>query len=80
MHYVYLLQSIPHPERRYIGSTKDLKRRIAEHNTGKGEHTRTYRPWRLITYAAFADPRRAQEFERYLKTGSGQAFANRRLW
>ncbi|MCZ6549814.1 MAG: GIY-YIG nuclease family protein [candidate division NC10 bacterium] len=80
MHYVYLLRSIPHPDRRYIGSTKDLKRRISEHNAGKGEHTHKYRPWRLVTYAAFADTRRAQEFERYLKTGSGQAFANRRLW
>lgn len=80
MHYVYLRQSIRHPERRYIGSTNDLKRRLAEHNAGKGEHTGKYRPWRLVTHAAFADTGRAQEFERYLKTGSGQAFVNRRLW
>ena len=80
MHYVYLLQSIPHPDRRYIGFTNDVKRRIAEHNAGEGGHTHKYRPWRLVTYAAFSNARRAQEFERYLKTGSGQAFANRRLW
>lgn len=80
MHYVYLPQSISHSGRRYIGFTNNLKRRIAEHNAGKGEHTHKYRPWRLVTYAAFADTRRALEFERYLKTGSGQAFANRRLW
>ena len=80
MHYVYFLQSIRHPACRYIGSTNNLKRRTAEHNAGKGKHTHKYRPWRLVTYAAFADTRRAREFERYLKIGSGQAFANRRLW
>jgi len=31
-------------------------------------------------YLSFQDDRRAVEFERYLKTGSGQAFASKRLW
>jgi hypothetical protein len=31
-------------------------------------------------YLCFEDDRRAVDFERYLKTGSGQAFANKRLW
>ena len=43
-------------------------------------YTSKYRPWKVVMYLCFEDERRAAEFERYLKTGSGQAFANKRLW
>jgi len=43
-------------------------------------HTSKYKPWKLIGYHAFTDKRRAQEFEYYLKSGSGKAFANKRFW
>jgi putative endonuclease len=33
-----------------------------------------------VTYVAFDDELRAREFEYYLKSGSGRAFANKRLW
>jgi len=42
-------------------------------------HTRQYKPWILETYLAFSDRNQAQDFERYLKTGSGIAFASKRL-
>jgi len=78
--YVYLLRSIPHPDRRYIGSTNDLRRRLAEHDAGKSVHTSKFRPWRLAAAVAFADVDRAIAFERYLKSGSGAEFARRHLW
>jgi predicted GIY-YIG superfamily endonuclease len=53
---------------------------MAAHNGGASRHTAKYRPWVLVSYHAFADERRAREFEYYLKTGSGQAFAKKRLW
>jgi len=62
------------------GLTTDLKQRLAEHNSGKSPHTAQFEPWRLVTYVAFSDEQKAAEFERYLKSGSGHAFANRRLW
>jgi hypothetical protein len=34
----------------------------------------------LVTYVAFADKQKAQAFELYLKSGSGHAFAKKRLW
>jgi len=80
MYYVYLLQSESHPEQRYIGYTTDLKQRLACHNSGNSKHTAKYLPWKLISYHAFADKKTAQEFEYYLKTGSGQAFAKKRFW
>ena len=80
MQYVYLLQSETFPDRRYVGVTSDLKRRLAEHNAKKSLHTSKYAPWRLVTYIAFSDQQKADLFERYLKSGSGHAFARRRLW
>ena len=80
MFYVYLIRSEEHPEQRYVGFTTDLKERMATHNAGGSVHTAKFKPWSLVTYLAFADKRKAQEFEHYLKTGSGRAFANKRFW
>jgi predicted GIY-YIG superfamily endonuclease len=80
MHYVYLIQSINFPEERYIGFTENLKNRLEDHNQGKSKHTSKFTPWKLISYHAFENKRTAQEFEHYLKSGSGKAFANKRFW
>jgi putative endonuclease len=80
MYYVYLLESEAEPGRRYVGLSSDLKQRFDDHNAGKSPHTAKYKPWRLITYVAFSSRSKAQEFERYLKSGSGHAFAKKRLW
>ena len=79
MTYVYLLPSIDHPHEPYGGLTDDLRSRFSAHNTGRSTHTTKYRPWRLVSYIAFFDERKAVEFERYLKTASGRAFAEKRL-
>jgi len=78
--YVYLIQSQSSPDRRYIGLTADLKKRIETHYVGGSIHTSKYVPWKLVSYHAFADRRRAQQFEYYLKSGSGKAFAKKRFW
>lgn len=80
MHYVYLLRSVDSPSQRYIGVTSDLRSRLAEHNSGKSPHTSKYQPWSMVTYIAFSDRDQAEKFERYLKSGSGHAFARKRLW
>jgi putative endonuclease len=78
--YVYLIESLSTQGKRYVGMTADLKQRFQEHNAGKSSHTSKFKPWRLMTYVAFTDRAKAEAFERYLKSGSGHAFANRRLW
>ena len=80
VYYVYLLESREFPGQHYVGFTLDLKRRVADHNAGKGPHTSKFAPWRLVTYIAFSEERKAAAFERYLKSGSGHAFARKRLW
>jgi putative endonuclease len=80
MHYVYLIESVAAQAERYVGSTSDLRRRIEDHNAGRSVHTAKFRPWRLVTYVGFSDRAKAEAFERYLKSGSGHAFARKRLW
>jgi putative endonuclease len=80
MFYVYLLRSIEFPDQTYIGYSTDLKTRMADHNAGRSPHTSKFKPWALISYHAFADGMTARSFERYLKTGSGHAFAKKRFW
>lgn len=80
MYYVYLLRSQPSPEQTYIGYTEDLKTRVKAHNSGASSHTAKFKPWTLVTYIAFSDKARAGDFESYLKSGSGQAFAKRHFW
>jgi predicted GIY-YIG superfamily endonuclease len=77
--YTYILQSVPYPEELYRGHSGDLKQRLAEHNHGKCPHTANFRPWKVKFYAAFETEELARNFERYLKSGSGHAFAKRHL-
>lgn len=79
MKYVYILRSINFPDRYYAGVTDDLKLRLAKHNAKEVPHTSKYAPWQLKTYIAFSDEKQAFEFEKYLKSASGRAFAKKRL-
>ncbi len=80
MKYVYLIQSIPYQKEKYIGITSDLKDRLKVHNEGGSPHTSRFKPWKLVAYLAFSSEEDAREFEQYLKSGSGRAFAEKRLW
>lgn len=77
MFYTYILRSVSHPAQRYIGSTINLRKRLAAHNSGEVSHTAKFRPWKLETYIAFDSEDKARAFELYLKSGSGHAFAAR---
>ena len=77
MKYVYILQSEASEEHFYVGLTDDVLARLAAHNTGRVTHTSKFVPWRLKNVVGFADENRAIAFERYLKSGSGRAFAKK---
>jgi predicted GIY-YIG superfamily endonuclease len=78
MKYVYILQSLDGIHF-YAGITDSVPTRLAKHNAGEVRHTAKYRPWRIKTYVAFSDEKQAFAFEKYLKSGSGRAFAKKRL-
>ncbi|MBK6912191.1 MAG: GIY-YIG nuclease family protein [Ignavibacteriales bacterium] len=43
MYFVYILQSLK-DNKRYIGSTNEIQRRVEEHNSGKVKSTRNRSP------------------------------------
>ena len=80
MVYVYVLRSMSDPTQTYIGCTEDLKARLAKHNEGGSPHTAKFRPWEVVVFIGFENRVKAWEFERYLKTGSGRAFAKKHFF
>lgn len=75
--FVYVLKNADATPHFYVGLTSDVTGRIADHNTGRCPHTARRRPWQLHVAIMFPDEQRAVRFERYLKSGSGRAFAKR---
>jgi putative endonuclease len=65
----------------YVGfTTKDIRERMDEHNRGITRTTAPHIPWNIEVVVSFKDMSKAQEFETYLKHGSGYAFAKRHFW
>ena len=77
--FVYVLKNTEQPPRYYTGLTSDVAERFATHNQNNGQWSARHRPWRIDFVIEFADAARAARFERYLKSGSGVAFAKRHL-
>jgi len=53
VYYVYILQSKSAPNQRYIGLTRDLKKRLLDHQDGRSPHTAKFAPWLMVAYFAF---------------------------
>jgi predicted GIY-YIG superfamily endonuclease len=78
MWYVYFLRLANNDV--YVGSTNDLKSRVAKHGAGYVISTKRHLPVRLLTYIAVRTEANARSLERYFKSGSGKAFARKRFW
>lgn len=78
--YVYLLKSKNNSSKSYIGITNNLRNRLEYHNNGYCKHTSKFRPWEFVTVTWFKNHDKAFAFEKYLKHGSGHAFAKKHLW
>jgi len=74
-HYVYILVSEPDTTRHYTGLTGNLDARLKAHNSGQLPYTSRHKPWFIDVAIAFRSRRKAREFEIYLKSHSGRAFA-----
>jgi predicted GIY-YIG superfamily endonuclease len=77
--FVYILRSDANRNRHYVGVTSDVGNRLGWHNHGPCGHTVEHRPWSLVVTIEFPTEEQALRFERYLKSGSGRAFAKRHL-
>jgi len=77
MYHVYILRSLRDSSEYYVGFTEEMKQRLVDHNAGHCSHTTKHRPWQILTVISFSNRDSALAFERYLKSGSGRAFASR---
>ena len=77
MYYVYILKCSD--ETYYTGCTSNLDNRLNRHLKGQVHYTRNRLPIELVSYIAFSDKYKAFRFEKYIKSGSGVAFRNKRL-
>jgi putative endonuclease len=78
MHYVYVMRSLT-DDGFYIGYTRDLRKRLAQHTEGSALATARRRPWKLIYYEAYIEQVDAIGRERYLKSGAGRRFLRAQL-
>jgi putative endonuclease len=76
--YVYLLRS-KIDSSWYIGYTKDLERRLNEHNSGESYYTKRKLPWEVLYYEVSFNKSDAIAREKYLKTGMGRRYLKNRL-
>ena len=75
--FVYILNNADRGPHYYVGLTSDVDARLTDHNAGRCSHTAARRPWQRHVVIEFRDEETAIQFERYLKSGSGRAFAKR---
>jgi putative endonuclease len=73
--FVHILRSGENPEHHYVGTTSDAESRLDWHNHGPCGHTTRYRPWSMVVVIELPTKRQAVRFDKYLKSGSGRAFA-----
>ena len=71
LHYfVYIIKSLKNGKY-YIGQTRELSKRLYEHNHGKVKSTKAYRPYEMIHTEIFSTRRDARKRELHLKSPKG---------
>ena len=76
MFYTYIIEN--EKQQFYIGYTRDLKRRLIEHNQGLNKSTKKHK-WSVVYYEACKEHEDARRRELYFKTSSGRRAVNTRL-
>ena len=78
MYYVYVLQS-EKDNKFYTGFTRDLNRRVEEHNARISKATMGRDPFKLIYYEFCLNQKDAMKRETYLKTTWGKRYISNRI-
>lgn len=77
-YYTYVLKS-KKDGKTYTGYTKDLRKRLDQHNRGLSTYTKGRGPFVLIYYEACLSEDKAKSRELYLKSGIGKRYLRNRL-
>ena len=78
LHYTYILKS-KKDGKIYTGYTKNLRKRLNQHNEGLSMHTKDKGPFSLIYYEACLLEDKARSRELFLKSGMGKRYLKNRL-
>ncbi|MBI5475203.1 MAG: GIY-YIG nuclease family protein [Ignavibacteriales bacterium] len=78
MYYVYVLWSSK-LQKRYVGYSNDINKRLEEHNKGKSRYTKSGIPWVLAYFEEFLNKHEAIIRELFLKTGQGRKFLDEKI-
>ncbi len=78
MYYVYILRS-EKDSRFYTGLTKDISRRLREHNSGNVRSTKNRIPFELVYKEEFVNRTKARIREKFFKSGSGREFRDNNI-
>jgi putative endonuclease len=71
--YLYVIKS-SEKKWRYVGITKNIEKRLDEHNSGKNISTKKHSPFYLIHQEKYGDYKAARSREKFLKSGQGRKF------
>lgn len=77
-HYVYVLCS-QKDRKFYVGYTKNVQKRVEQHNSGKVRSTKRRLPMKLIYWEGCINQQDAATREKYLKTGWGKRYIKARV-
>jgi len=72
-HFVYIIQSLKDGSY-YIGSAQNLEERLARHNQGRSQYTRSKRPWEMVFIEEFPDKSTAAKREQEIKSRKSKAY------
>lgn len=75
---VYVLKSLK-TGRFYVGMSRDVLKRLSEHNSSRSRFTSGHIPWVLIYQEEFETSVEARVREKYLKTAAGKRYLKRKL-
>ena len=75
---VYVLHSTSF-DRKYVGMTSDVDRRLKQHNAGETKSTKPYLPWRVVYFESFETYEKGREREKYFKSAAGRIFLKKIL-
>lgn len=79
MFFTYLLEN-QNDKSWYIGFTSDLKKRIKDHQNGRGgKTTKSKSGWKLIYFEFYLNKKDAVGREKFLKSGSGRNYIKKQI-
>ena len=68
-YFVYIIESQEN-NRKYIGFTSDVFKRLSDHNSGKSKYTKAFVPWKLVYFESYSEELKARKRELQLKKSS----------